>query len=669
MISKGTKYLVFAGVICSLLLSACGMKKSTTEDFEVRHTAWELPGLPEEEMLQVIGMEEGEPDTLFLFYSHRNGETVKKEIVKCQTGEELSQMEKLLDMPEKFEGIIKNVNTDAQGNLYLVDGENILYVYGKEGELKLQYAFTGMVRGMAQDGQRGIFVMEEKSNSTVYRINPEEKQPVIIWELALQDANAIAFDADDRFYISTAEGLYRYDPNEQKKELLVSWLSCDIKGDSVKDLNISEEEIAVLTWDSVAYAAEIGILSQESAKTSEEAPDEEPHKEVLTLAAATLQPEVRDFIVEFNKTNPDYYVKVQTCGDGDYADFYTRLRTELLAGQGPDIVDLTGDFEAYVEQGILEDLTPYLEDGGLQREEYLPTAFTYFQRDDKCYGINVGFLLQTLIGDEKSLPEQEGWNLQECMEFVEASGDTGQFCSNLSKEAMLYFFLLDNWEHFVDEENGRCCFDGEEFQKLLEFINRYGADEQKPAGKGLVYRTGWQNALSYIAAEQYYNGDLKVIGYPTDQRDGIYIASLTGFGMNANSSAKEGVWEFLKALLSDDCQEGEEGSWGMWTYQFPVKRSGLEAKFEKDNKMANYNEYWDIGAVMTGASVRIEPGDSSQLSELLSIMEKAKPMPEEQELEEIVQEEAAAYFEGQKSVSQTAEAIQLRAQIYISEKH
>lgn len=187
---------------------------------------------------------------------------------------------------------------------------------------------------------------------------------------------------------------------------------------------------------------------------------------------------------------------------------------------------------------------------------------------------------------------------------------------------------------------------------------------------GLVHRVSWNSVLNYVAADIYYEGQMKMLGYPTDAKNGTYLNSLNGFGMSANSTNKEGVWEFFLALLSEEYQESgqNEGPMGTWSYQFPVKRSGLELKFITDNKMAEYNDYWGIGDYITGVNVEIAPADRSQMDELIAIMESTPKMPDSQAILDIICEEAESYFAGGRSVSQTMDAIQSRARIYISEK-
>ncbi|MDR0818536.1 MAG: hypothetical protein LBN43_03060, partial [Oscillospiraceae bacterium] len=84
----------------------------------------------------------------------------------------------------------------------------------------------------------------------------------------------------------------------------------------------------------------------------------------LTMAAFTLNQNIREAVTEFNRVNQEYAIIVT-----EYNDIYdtsrtasVKLNTEIAAGVIPDIFALyMMPYDTYANKGLLEDLRPYLD--------------------------------------------------------------------------------------------------------------------------------------------------------------------------------------------------------------------------------------------------------------------------------------------------------------------
>ena len=145
-------------------------------------------------------------------------------------------------------------------------------------------------------------------------------------------------------------------------------------------------------------------------------------------------------------------------------------------------------------------------------------------------------------------------------------------------------------------------------------------------------------------------------------------------GMSARSKHKDGAWEFMKTLISEEYQASlvrEHGNWG-----FPIKKSALEAQFEMDMTPVYYTDengkqveemktswgYDDFNIDIYAATEE----EIKQVKELIASADKLSGNVNEQ-LVNIVTEETEAFFKGQKSAADTAGVIQNRIQIYVNE--
>src|SRR5699024_1133057 len=89
-------------------------------------------------------------------------------------------------------------------------------------------------------------------------------------------------------------------------------------------------------------------------------------KTILTYGCMYLDYDVRNAILEFNRSNKDYRIEVidysEYNTDEDYNAGLTRLNTEIGAGNVPDILSTSGlPIRQYGAKDILEDLWPYIE--------------------------------------------------------------------------------------------------------------------------------------------------------------------------------------------------------------------------------------------------------------------------------------------------------------------
>lgn len=164
------------------------------------------------------------------------------------------------------------------------------------------------------------------------------------------------------------------------------------------------------------------------------------------------------------------------------------------------------------------------------------------------------------------------------------------------------------------------------------------------------------------------------VGYPNSERKGNLLQPVNGsFAISARSDNKEGAWEFLKTMFSEEYQDSliGENSWG-----FPVRKSSLEKKFEQDMTPTYYEDengvqveemktswgYDDFELDIYAATKE----EVDAVRELIASADKLTGTVDEQ-LVNIVMEEAEAFFSGQKSARDAAAVIQNRIQIYVNE--
>ncbi len=330
-----------------------------------------------------------------------------------------------------------------------------------------------------------------------------------------------------------------------------------------------------------------------------------------------------------------------------------------------------------------EDLNPYLDtDTVIKREDYVESAMKAYERDGKLYAIMPYFGVDVLVGKVENIGEGSSWTIDDMMKLSSEKGKGASLLSGAVKSGILEIMCTMNRDMFIDEENGKCDFTGEEFKKILEFSNQFPMEtdydpndsvlEELRSGEILLYRDRITSVQQYQMYEFMFGGPVNLIGYPTFGESGLtFTANSTTAGMSSSSANKEGVWEFIRFLITKSRQENVGSPNG----GFPILKSALEKQLEKDSK-AEYENMPD-GTKKEKVkstwgtmdfSVDVYAATDKQVAAIREMIENAQAdCRMESEIFAIINEEAQGYFSGQKSVEDAASVIQNRVQLYLNE--
>lgn len=206
--------------------------------------------------------------------------------------------------------------------------------------------------------------------------------------------------SEDKIYYYTTLGLYAYDMKTEKTSQLVDGAISSF-GDSEMGLSSfvekdNNEFLAVFNdWNNggvsiINYAYDADIPS---------VPENQ-----LVVYSLLENYTIRQAISSYAKENPDTYVKYEiglTYGDGTtQSDALKTLNTEIMAGNGPDVIILDGlSAESYIEKGLLEDISdvinPLVEDGTIFKN--IAQAYDV---DGKVYQFPTTFKYPIIMGNK-----------------------------------------------------------------------------------------------------------------------------------------------------------------------------------------------------------------------------------------------------------------------------
>ena len=481
--------------------------------------------------------------------------------------------------------------------------------------------------------------------------------------------NGIEYD----FYYKDDSGIYGYDIASKKGTKLMDFVASNVSSDnSYSIFPIAKDTMMGTIWD--GENSKLVLYKKVDPSTITD-------KETITVGAMYVDDNIKKAAIAFNKKSNKYQVEFKDYSNEE--DPQTKMNADIIAGNVPDIICLSSlSVDQYAEKGILEDLTPYYEkDSDVSTDDLIPSVAKAMQIDGKYYYIAPGFYVNTLVGAAKTVGTEPGWTMDDLKKLLDENKDARPFYSE-NKNDNLYSFITMNISDYVDWSTGECSFDGQDFKDILEICNR-GSNEEtdysedspsEPSlvkeGKVLLTNGGSLDMESVELYEAMFNGDITFIGYPNKDKDGSYFSFDNQLGIYSKSKVKDAAWEFLKTFLTKEYQGDRNNLYSNPTRQdaFDMLVKSKTATEKYTDELGNEVEPLQSGWGWDDLNVEIGPLTEKQAQMYIDLVNNTDKTGEyNDEIGQIITEEAKAYFSGQKSLDETADVIQNRVKTYVNE--
>ena len=442
---------------------------------------------------------------------------------------------------------------------------------------------------------------------------------------------------------------YRLDTRKNNSdsvgEELFLWMDSDINGYCVTNLYLLEDGRLCATaadW----MNDDMVVVALERTKV-----EQAPQREELVLATVGEGSDMAAMAVKFNRGNSRYHLTVQNY------ESLTDLYNAILTKKPMDLIDLSGvNVRRLASRGLLEDLTPYVERSEVfDRSDFVDGILDVYTCDDILVGIPAEFVIRTVVGNSARLDNKAGLTLEELYSLADRYPGAKAF-DGVTKEEMMQYIMMFNEDIFIDWDAGTCRFDSEEFKALLEYVNRLpdvvenGRDEESLSAKmkrGEVL-FAIEETTPYMLWDylKMFEGDAACVGFPTaDGHGGHLLISSDAYAIAAVSEHKESAWAFLEDSLA---QEKSELYAELWL-TYPTLKKALDERVE--TAIAGDRFTWD------------------DVNVALNLVPDATPYfsVKDDAVINIINEEAGAYYSGQKGIDDVVSIIQNRIQLYVNE--
>lgn len=535
----------------------------------------------------------------------------------------------------------------SEGILYLTSGggKEVLAV-SEDGEMIFSAEAPGenTYFAIGSDGQV-YAVADEGNGSRLYRIN----ESTAAFEPAFSCGAGKVFNGkgEDYLLLLSDTGLYALNQDGAARAVAV-WAKCSI---------------AINGLFSVQALGDGSYLCMDAggAKLLQPVdPAERKAKTELRIAVIGSNSALSKAASGFNSGNDAFYVSIMDYSDGgrlSEAEALTRLNTEILAGNGPDMLCFSKISPyPFISRGMLANLEEYLEkDSEISTDDI--AIEKALRNGGGIYFMSGQFNFETLVARYADFGDRCGWTLEEYLDMENTLEPGGMLIYNMTRETFMNAIAARYIRTAIDWSAGTCGFDSPEFIQLLEAGRRI---RETPEDSGAM-RYGFGAAavgagerttsLSFVDSvwklaweEQKAGCQLSFIGWPTvDGSCGSDVRLDAPVGILSQGENTQGCWAFIKYMLQNaDSRD-----------HLPVYMPLLQEELAR----ARDDEAQEI---------QMTEEDAERFLALVSKLENAALYDET--VLDIIKSESQAFFNGDKTAEETARLIQSRAGLYVAEQ-
>ena len=606
---------------------------------------------------------------------------------------------------------------NEQGEVFMTGYSNIVYRVDKESrkiekyleteERTEQLFFSEQIMVAVTTGGLYLYDMEQEE-----WISDEVLTDFIDSNIKLEYTYNTTYDSrsllpvlagDGSMYLAFSGGLYRHVISGSAMEQIIDGGLSSFSDPSMEMINIlllaDNEFLTLFTGGKLVhhtYDPDMPTVPDQQIRVYSL-----EHNDLLQMA-----------IINYQAQNPAVYVKYEVGREGTSPDGNTsvtredalkNLNTEIMAGQGPDLILLDEmPLRSYMEKGILADISPWLT-GTEETETLIEAVRNTYQKDDSIYAIPATFRVAVLAGDKASLNKMTDLEaMADTIEEIRSSYPDGnilglytpqQVIKALSlssaplwqnedgsiNEAVLTEFLSQAKRIYQAElagisEERMAWYNETTFSMISELGNLYDENEYfLMSGSAGINIASGDSRMSIAYVEDGFSlatlisgmervkdreMDLKEIA---GQAEHVYIPT-TIVGMLASSKNQEQAGELLKVLLSEETMN--------YTHvEYPINQAALDRLFTN-----TYSDSREIGAMSVsnsageGMVLDINWPEDKWLNQFHSLVQSVDtPDLTDYVVKDMVLAEGAAALTEEVSVEQAVAVIMKKLSIYLAE--
>ena len=328
--------------------------------------------------------------------------------------------------------------------------------------------------------------------------------------------------------------------------------------------------------------------------------------EKLKYYTSNAEDDFSSLIKQYNKIclekyDESYQIEIIEFENND--DMCTKMSTEIMAGEGPDIISLNQNlpFEKLIENEAFLDINSLINNDEtkdkIELDEYNSFIMNVGVYDGKRYIVPLSYGMDVLVSTQERLKQfNVSGNNGETLTYSNVSVKFSpffnstknySFVSNDSDTGLWFDHPMQLFSRFInsyiDFDNKSTFFTDDEFKDNLDIMREMVINTREDNSNALFDDLYINRSLPLITGKYaYYKsiGETPVVFRGLVKSDDIYSAFLEiGFAINNNTKLQEQAYAFIKYALSDDCQMricGAKGNSLSASISFPLNNKAYE---------------------------------------------------------------------------------------------
>lgn len=381
------------------------------------------------------------------------------------------------------------------------------------------------------------------------------------------------------------------------------------------------------------------------------------------------------YIEEFNKQSENYYFEMVVYGDmyEDRDIAITHLFLDCQDGKLDGI--LLDDIEdELIKNDALYDLENYFAQSKVVSKDRFITHYLESVTDEKgrIYALYPDFTAFGYAYDKEI-------DFSDLMQYESLCGESNSFLPTQGAGEDLAFLLEYSGNRIVDEENKKIHVKEDAFRSMLQFLKIQSTDKHKNfdpvmqycEGESCATRANLPEPSDYLYFNELFH---KNAVFSNVGADGLIIGSREGLlGVCSKSENKEALFALYDFLYEPENYH----NFFFWGMIMPVVKEeyGLWKDYflateAYEDKYGKYNRKHDFQIGMGAAEVIIPVGSISEEeaeAAVTALQEVKYVKPMKAAYENIILEEAEAYFTGNQDLDRTCDNMENRLRLALEE--
>lgn len=475
---------------------------------------------------------------------------------------------------------------DPDGSILLFGTDNTnyeswIYSFDDSGMIKTETMFSGYVKQFVEiDGE--LYALGYSYNEDDHSdrmsfipvnniIKGSNDQIVLPPESCFEPESAISIDGGSSVFIYEYPFVYycNYDTGDER--IISDFTSCPCPYSPYRSVNVNEV-------GDILYVGLDSILNQPAFCTATHS-DTDPNegKTRLTIAGVGIKNDavIANMVKMFNMNSDEYLIDIidysgSVSSDSDeyyenleyyYSTFIDDIRYSHLSEGAPDIIVDVWDafpFDEISGDEFLVELSEYVN----SETTLSPIPWYEDLCSDSVYEVFPAYHISLLAVDNtlRKIDDCDTVNYSEYDHLSQDYGFNGLSLIGMTKTDYLAYIVQLRSEFFFDTDTNKVRFDSSEFVDLLEWVNHTIYDDDShysSVGNGAFGTTETvvhQEVLIYDIGT-LSGRDYSLIGFPTEESNLVAAIPQYIFAITSDCECPDIAWDFISSAFSPRYQE------------------------------------------------------------------------------------------------------------------